>query len=322
VPHLAIAKDFLTTYAALDKKLRKAVDEALDKFADTYFSGGHLEKITDSRDPRWRTLRINQGYRGVVLAPDSGDVFLLVTVLAHAEAYRYIRNRRPSVNQALGVLEFRDETALDTMSTALAPVAAASPDTLFREVPDKHFAQLGIDESTIRIARLLPDESHLDALAIMMPKAQHDALTALASGMSPDEVWALLSREQAARTGTLGPVLWHGSLNLFASTGPTDLMMRLTDPGACDRVRRIVDAAQQDQSLRPRTPWQPSAEAGEAPYGPVPEVGKVVNNRLYINVPKAEKEIAKREVRARWNPQAKLWWVDPGTSREKLARWL
>jgi hypothetical protein len=117
-------------------------------------------------------------------------------------------------------------------------------------------------------------------------------------------------------------VLWHGSLNLLASTGPTDLMMRLTDPGACDRVRRIVDAAQQDQSLRPRTPWQPSAEAGEVPYGPVPEVGKVVNNRLYINVPKAEKEIAKREVRARWNPQAKLWWVDPGTSREKLARWL
>ncbi|GAA1084359.1 hypothetical protein GCM10009642_23990 [Nocardiopsis metallicus] len=131
MPQLAIAKDFLTTYAALDKKLRKAVDEALDKFADTYFAGGHLEKITDSRDPRWRTLRINQGYRGVVLAPDSGDVFLLVTVLAHTEAYRYIRNRRPSVNQALGVLEFRDETALDTMSTALAPVAAASADTLF-----------------------------------------------------------------------------------------------------------------------------------------------------------------------------------------------
>lgn len=195
MPQLAIAKDFLTTYAALDKKLQKAVDEALDKFADTYFAGGHLEKITDSRDPRWRTLRINQGYRGVVLAPDSGDVFLLVTVLPHDEAYRYIRNRRPSVNQALGVLEFRDEAALDTMSTALTPVAAASTDTLFQGVPDKHFTQLGIDEYTVRIARLLPDESHLDALAIMMPKAQHDALTALASGMSPDEVWALLSRE-------------------------------------------------------------------------------------------------------------------------------
>ncbi|GAB3723370.1 UvrD-helicase domain-containing protein [Nocardiopsis nanhaiensis] len=195
MPQLAIAKDFLATHAALDKKVQKLVQDAVDKFADTYFAGGHLEKITDSRDPRWRTLRINQGYRGVVLAPKSGDVFVLVTVLAHTEAYRYIRNRRPSVNQVLGVLEFRDEAALDTMSTALAPVAAASADTLFHKTPDKHFVQLGIDEDTVRIARLLPDESHLDALAIMMPKAQHDALTALASGMSPDEVWTLLSRE-------------------------------------------------------------------------------------------------------------------------------
>ena len=195
VPQLAISKDFLSTYATLDKRLQKAVDETLAKFADTYFAGGHLEKVTDSRDPRWRSLRITQGYRGVVLAPGSGDVFLLVTVLKHKEAYRYIRSRRPSVNQALGVLEFRDETALDTMSTALAPMAAASENTLFQGVPDKHFTQLGIDEDTVRIARLLPDESHLDALAIMMPKAQHDALTALASGLSPDEVWSLLSRD-------------------------------------------------------------------------------------------------------------------------------
>src|SRR5699024_4904190 len=160
-------------------------------------------------DPRWRSLRITQGYRGVVLAPGSGDVFLLVTVLKHKEAYRYIRSRRPSVNQALGVLEFRDETALDTMSTALAPMAAASENTLFQEVPDKHFTQLGIDEDTVRIARLLPDESHLDALAIMMPKAQHDALTALASGLSPDEVSSLLSRDLVEGPEELRELLEH-----------------------------------------------------------------------------------------------------------------
>ncbi|WP_121008929.1 phospholipase D-like domain-containing protein [Saccharothrix australiensis] len=38
-------------------------------------------------------------------------------------------------------------------------------------------------------------------------------------------------------------VLWHGSLNLLAVAGPTDLMMRLTDPNACDRVRHIVNTA-------------------------------------------------------------------------------
>ncbi|WP_017610502.1 hypothetical protein [Nocardiopsis xinjiangensis] len=139
MPQLAIAKDFLRTYADLDKKLRKGVDNALDKFADTYYAGGQLEKPEGACDPRWRTLRINQGHRGVVLAPEIGDVYLLVTVLAHNEAYRYIRNRCPSVNQVLGVLEFRDETALDTMSNALASAVAAEGSTLFEGVPDKHF---------------------------------------------------------------------------------------------------------------------------------------------------------------------------------------
>src|SRR5699024_11413335 len=49
VPQLAISKDFLSTYATLDKRLQKAVDETLAKFADTYFAGRHLEKVTDSR---------------------------------------------------------------------------------------------------------------------------------------------------------------------------------------------------------------------------------------------------------------------------------
>ena len=207
MPQLAIAKDFLQTYAALDKKLRKGVDDALDKFADTYYAGGHLEKLEAACDPRWRTLRITQGYRGVVLAPENGDVYLLVTVLPHNEAYRYIRNRRPSVNEVLGVFELRDEGALDTMSSALAPVAAEAETALFEGVPDKHFTQLGIDEDTLRIARLLPDESHLDALSLMLPKTQHDALTALASGMSPDDAWIQLSRDlvEVVEPGTVDP---------------------------------------------------------------------------------------------------------------------
>ncbi|WP_017612649.1 UvrD-helicase domain-containing protein [Nocardiopsis salina] len=207
MPQLAIAKDFLRTYAALDKKLRKGVDDALDKFADTYYAGGHLEKLEAACDPRWRTLRINMNHRGVVLAPENGDVYLLVTVLPHNEAYRYIRNRRPSVNQVLGVLEFRDESALHAVSNALEPATGDQGGALFAGVPDKHFTQLGIDEETLRIARLLPDESHLDSYGQSLPKAQHDALTALASGMGPDEAWAHISRDlvEKVEPGTVDP---------------------------------------------------------------------------------------------------------------------
>ena len=195
MPQLAIDKDFLQRYAKLDKRVQKAVDEALAKFATNYYAGGHLEKIADARDPRVRTLRVTRGYRGVVLAPERGDTYLLVTVLPHDDAYAYIRTKRFSVNQALGVLEVRDEAGLETMSDVLASVAETTETRLFDHVPDRHLLRLGIDEQTLPIVRLLTDEAHLDALEALLPPAQHNALVALASGMTVEEAWEQLSRD-------------------------------------------------------------------------------------------------------------------------------
>ncbi|WP_049576351.1 AAA domain-containing protein [Nocardiopsis sp. SBT366] len=113
-------------------------------------------------------------------------------------------------------------------------------------------------------------------------------------------------------------VLWHGSLNLLSSSGPTDLMMRLTDPAACERVRRIVDQARRDQPLQH---YSPPRNDQSAPADS-PSIGEVVDGCLYLNVPYREKDVAKREVKARWDKNARLWWVRPDTPREKLTRWL
>lgn len=113
-------------------------------------------------------------------------------------------------------------------------------------------------------------------------------------------------------------VLWHGSLNLLSSSGPTDLMMRLTDPAACERVRRIVDQARRDQPLQHYSP----PRNDQPTPSDAPAIGEVLNGRLYLQVPFNEKDRAKREVRARWDKHARLWWVLPDTPREKLTRWL
>ncbi|MFD0774554.1 UvrD-helicase domain-containing protein [Streptomonospora algeriensis] len=194
MPQLAIDKDFLSRYAKLDKRIQKAVDEALEKFAEAYHAGGHLEKVTDARDPRARTLRITLGYRGVVLAPESGDTYLLVTVLPHDDAYAYIRSRRFSVNEALGVLEVRDETALESFTPALEELAAADSARLFDGVSDADLVRLGVDAGSLPIVRLLTSEAHLEAMAKMLPGGQYDALVALASGMTPEEAWAEVAK--------------------------------------------------------------------------------------------------------------------------------
>lgn len=60
-------------------------------------------------------------------------------------------------------------------------------------------------------------------------------------------------------------VLWHGSLNLLAHSGSTDLMMRITDRVTCERVRRIVERARMD---RPARPWRYRSRRSSAAASP------------------------------------------------------
>lgn len=112
-------------------------------------------------------------------------------------------------------------------------------------------------------------------------------------------------------------ILWHGSLNLLANVGPTDLMMRFTDPTACARVQRIMSVARME---RPAGTW--NGAVAPVPGGLGVQPGDVVDGRLYLNVSFAEKDTAKRLVAARWDNQRKLWHVAAETPREQVTRWL
>ncbi|WBO69410.1 AAA domain-containing protein [Streptomyces camelliae] len=133
-----------------------------------------------------------------------------------------------------------------------------------------------------------------------------------------------------------GTVLWHGSLNLLANTGPTDLMMRFTDPTSCERVSRVIERARKDKPA-----WNPRVSGGRgalsggvssasrgtadaaAPSASGISPGAVVNGRLYLDVPFAEKDEAKKLLGARWDKPNKLWYVDAArVTREQARRWL
>jgi hypothetical protein len=113
-------------------------------------------------------------------------------------------------------------------------------------------------------------------------------------------------------------VLWHGSLNLLAGTGPTDLMMRITDPGACERVRHIVGRARPDPLPRTARSTRPAQSEVRHTTGPNGNGA----DRLYLNVPFAEKDEAKRTAKARWDAKAKRWYVAHDTPRYLVQRWL
>ncbi len=159
---LAIGKSFLTEYGRLDKDVQSAVDAAIAKFAKHPHPGTHLEKPQHSWDDRIRTLEVDSHWRGIVLAPATGDTYCLVTLLPRDKANAYATSHRFSVNPALGVLEVRDEEAIQQLQPLLRQAAEPDGKRLFADVSDDDLARLGVDAQILPMIRLMTSEEDLE----------------------------------------------------------------------------------------------------------------------------------------------------------------
>ncbi|MCD0485994.1 AAA family ATPase [Streptacidiphilus sp. ASG 303] len=202
MPTLGIHKDFMKEFALLERPVQKRVAEAFEKFEHSSFAGQHLEKLERARDPRIRTIRITQFHRGVVLAPESGDCYLLLRVMPHDDAIAWALKQRASVNTATSGIEIRDDVALERAATGLAAVAGdGGQPPLFAGVSDADLRRLGIDDTILPLARHITSVDLLDSLQNVLPEHQYDVLMGLATGMTPEEVY----RETVQNRPTTGP---------------------------------------------------------------------------------------------------------------------
>jgi superfamily I DNA/RNA helicase len=190
VAELAIDRGFLPAYARLQRAVQRAVDAAIGKFAAHTHAGLHLEKLAGARDPNIRTIRIDQFYRGVVLA--LGDQrYALLNVLPHDDAIAFAVSRRFTVNHALGVLEMRDQAGIDDFVRATPAVPATVG--LFDGVSTADLVRLGVDKDLVPLLRLIATDQQLESLGSRLPEVQLDVLRGLASGLTVDEVWQELA---------------------------------------------------------------------------------------------------------------------------------
>ena len=187
---LAITKGVLAEYAKLDKGVQNAVEAAITEFAKDPDPGSQLEKVPCSRDDRIRTIRVDGVWRGVVLAPDGGDTYCLLTVLPQEKAIGYAASHRFSVNPSTGMLEMSNEIAIQQRQSSLQAAAGREDKRLFADVSDADLTRLGIDAQILPLVRLLTSDADLGTLQSVLPDAQYTALYALARGMTVGEAWA------------------------------------------------------------------------------------------------------------------------------------
>ncbi|MET9131436.1 UvrD-helicase domain-containing protein [Streptomyces antibioticus] len=249
MPRLALAQSFWDGYDTLDKQVKAGVRKAMAKFhamsaaelnAD---KGLHLESVHNARDPRMRTIRITDFWRGVVLAPDDGsDMFLLVHVLPHDDAYAWAAKRLYSANSATRALEVRNAVALDELTPLYETAARTAPRLLFTHVSDGTLRELGIDDQVLRAARSLVDKAQLEAFSTLLPEDQLEVLQYLAEGFGPEEVYRDVvavrrpADAPAEPVEDLATVITNTSARIRLVTGPRELEEMLAKPFAAWRV--------------------------------------------------------------------------------------
>ncbi|MFL1428138.1 MULTISPECIES: UvrD-helicase domain-containing protein [unclassified Nocardiopsis] len=248
---LALHLDLLKEFAGLEKPVRERVGEVFAKFEEAAHAGLHLEKITGARDDRFRTIRIDQFWRGVVLAPVNGDTYTLLKVLPHDDAYEWAKRRKASVNMATGGIEIRDVAALDASLPHMKRMAGNTPEKLFDHVKDSELRRLGIDEHTLPLARVLTAPFQLEAARGLLPPVQWDVLYGLASGLTAEEVWAELGPAivEGVDPDDLDAAVRRSSDRVLLVEGPEELLAALAHPFDLWRIylhpvqRAAVEAA-------------------------------------------------------------------------------
>lgn len=193
MPKLSLSDEFLKDCYELDKRVQRDVFAAIEKFRDGN-PGQHLEKLEGAKDPKIRTIRVNSNHRGVVLAPDGGEDHVLLAVMPHDKANKFATSKRFTVNGALGVLESRDQAALDSAEPELAQ-HLSSERGLFDQFKDAELEQLGIDADVLTVVRPMTSLEQLDALEKLLPAAQHSVLAGLAAGYGKHDMWRQISAE-------------------------------------------------------------------------------------------------------------------------------
>ncbi len=213
---VALAESFLDCISAVPLAQQSKIWRFVKQFRkNPAGSGINYERIQQARDPNLRSVRIDQAWRGIVLKPNEGNVYVLLWVDTHDEAYAWAVNRTCQIHPETGALQV---LPLDISTAAAAeagpatadPVAGESPDGLFNIYRDRQLLRLGVPEALIPLVRMIRDTVQLDAAAGQLPREAYEALYYLAEGLDYEEACRELERargDQPVDTGNFAAAL-------------------------------------------------------------------------------------------------------------------
>ncbi|MCS3665594.1 superfamily I DNA/RNA helicase [Salinibacter ruber] len=190
---VAVSDQFLEAFSQVPKNKQKKVRRFMTKFRqDPTLPGINYESIEGAKDPKLRSVRVDQSYRGIVMAPDEGNVYMLLWVDKHDDAYQWARNRIVQIHPETGSLQVipmeEGEVPVSNGESADTGEEEEEGEDLFAEHRDRELTRLGVPNELMPLVRSIRTEEQLDDLQQYLPEEAYEALFLLAAGYTQREV--------------------------------------------------------------------------------------------------------------------------------------
>lgn len=182
-PTVAISADFLTAYAALPRQKQRKVTEFFNKFRnDPMHPGINFEKINEGIDKNICSVRIDDTYRGIVVREPKSNVYILLWVDHHDEAYAWAKRKKCSINKLTGSVQIFDvQEVIEEQNTIDEPA-------LFANISDEVFEKIGLPEEQLPMIKAIKTLEGLHLLKAAIPEEAFEGLEWLGNGFSVEEV--------------------------------------------------------------------------------------------------------------------------------------
>ena len=191
-PKVAISSEFFTSVLKLPKTQQEKAVKFMELFRQNPKSPGiNYETIQVSRDKNLRSVRIDQAYRAIVLAPEQGEVYILLWADKHDDAYDWAANRVLKINPENGVLQVIESQYIDEAQQLQQSNVQQSNAGLFVDIRDRYLVRLGVPEDLLPLVRQVTRPLDLDELKAKLPDEAYEALAMLADGISLEEVMSV-----------------------------------------------------------------------------------------------------------------------------------
>lgn len=185
---VALSEDFLESFSELPKTQMKKVKEFISKFKSNPTSSGiNYENIIQAKDQNMKSVRIDQNYRGIIYKPERGNVYILLWVAHHDDAYNWCKRKKIELNGETGAIQiFEIDNKNENMKIP------SDINALFKGLSDKELTSLGVPNVLLNVVRAIVDEEEYKQLRGKFPLEVRDALDFYLEGESVEDIISIL----------------------------------------------------------------------------------------------------------------------------------